>query len=175
MDCTTEFKKKHRGLDLGADYLALERLYDAAEATKMELSNRVSSSISLPFITADMTGPKHMDVTLTRSQYEAVVDPVLRRLDDPCAKILRSTNLKPSELQVRDQDQARQMRELKGVPDLAVLKRWWKTVMCTSEAGAVLQVPTEVVADRLLLSWLCGLRACSSRAAGHGWPSCAAT
>ena len=49
----------------------------------MELSNRVSSSISLPFITADMTGPKHMDVTLTRSQYEAVVDPVLRRLDDP--------------------------------------------------------------------------------------------
>lgn len=97
---TIEFRKKNRGLDLGGDYLALERLYDAAESTKMELSNRVSSSISLPFITADHSGPKHMDVTLTRSQYEAIVDPVLRRLQDPCLRVLQQANLTPKELQV---------------------------------------------------------------------------
>lgn len=97
---TIEFRKKYSGLDLGGDYLALERLYDAAESTKMELSNRVSSSISLPFITADHSGPKHMDVTLTRSQYEAIVDPVLRRLQDPCLRVLQQANLTPKELQV---------------------------------------------------------------------------
>lgn len=138
----------------------------------MELSNRVSSSISLPFITADMTGPKHMDVTLTRSQYEAVVDPVLRRLDDPCAKILRSTNLKPSELQVRGPARKGRAGLHEGTERTTRPERWLLKTVCT---GPLRQVPTEVLADRLLLSWLCGLRACSSRAAGHGWPSCAAT
>jgi molecular chaperone DnaK len=94
-----DFKKKHKGLDLGSDYLALERLHDAAEAAKVELSSKVSSNVRLPFITADHTGPKHLDATLSRAQLENLAAPLLDHLKAPFHTALDAAGLKPHELQ----------------------------------------------------------------------------
>ena len=87
------FKTKNAGLDLGTDYLALERLYDASEAAKLELSSKFSSSIRLPFITADHTGPKHLDADLSRAQYEKLCEPILSQLQDPFKQLLNDANI----------------------------------------------------------------------------------
>lgn len=94
----TDFKAKY-GVDLGMDYLALERLYDAAESAKLELSSKLSAAVSLPFITADHTGPKHLDARLTRAQYQALCDPLVSRLKEPYDRVLQQSNLLTTDLQ----------------------------------------------------------------------------
>jgi molecular chaperone DnaK len=77
-----EFKRDH-GIDLGNDKMALQRLYEAAEKAKIELSTTTSSQINLPFITADQTGPKHLDLQLTRAKLEELAHDLLERLVGP--------------------------------------------------------------------------------------------
>ena len=69
-----EFKKENNGIDLKADKLALQRLKDAAEKAKIELSNALETDINLPFITADATGPKHLNINITRAKFESLID-----------------------------------------------------------------------------------------------------
>jgi molecular chaperone DnaK len=92
-----EFKKS-QGIDLGKDRLALQRLREAAEAAKIELSSSMTTDVNLPFITADQSGPKHMNVKLSRSKLEQIADPLLSRTRDPCKKCLKDAGLEASEL-----------------------------------------------------------------------------
>jgi len=94
---TSEFKKE-QGIDLSADTLALQRLREAAEKAKMELSSATTTDINLPFITADATGPKHFNLKLTRAKLEALVDDLVSRTIDPCKACLRDAGLKASEI-----------------------------------------------------------------------------
>ncbi len=88
----TEFKKD-QGIDIKNDKMALQRLKEAAEKAKMELSSSTETSINLPFITADASGPKHLDVKLTRAKLESLVADLLDNLEEPCKKALREANL----------------------------------------------------------------------------------
>jgi len=88
-----DFKKKNGGVDLSTDYLALERLYEAAEATKIELSTSLSSDVSLPFISADHRGPKHLNNSFTRAQYNAIIEPLLHHLDKPWKELLAKNGI----------------------------------------------------------------------------------
>ena len=88
----TEFKKD-QGIDVKSDKMALQRLKEAAEKAKMELSSSTETSINLPFITADASGPKHLDVKLTRAKLESLVADLLDNLEEPCKKALREANL----------------------------------------------------------------------------------
>jgi molecular chaperone DnaK len=92
-----EFKKTE-GIDLRTDPMAHQRLKEAAEKAKCELSTQVESTVNLPFITADASGPKHMNITLTRSKFEALVEPTLERLRQPCLKAIQDAKLKTSEI-----------------------------------------------------------------------------
>lgn len=92
-----EFKKEH-GIDLSADKMALQRLRDAAEKAKIELSGTQSTEINQPFITMDATGPKHLAMTLTRAQLENLVAPLIERTKAPCLKALKDANLSPANL-----------------------------------------------------------------------------
>ncbi|UCC97546.1 MAG: molecular chaperone DnaK [Phycisphaerales bacterium] len=92
-----EFKKTE-GIDLRQDPMAHQRLKEAAEKTKCELSTQVESTVNLPFITADASGPKHLQITLTRSKFESLVDPVLERLKNPCHKALDDAKLKAGDV-----------------------------------------------------------------------------
>merc|ERR1712216_438765 len=94
---TTEFKKD-QGIDLSADTLALQRLREAAEKAKMELSSATTTDINLPFITADATGPKHFNVKLTRSKLEQLVGDLVERTIEPCKACVRDAGLKASEI-----------------------------------------------------------------------------
>ena len=87
-----EFKKE-QGIDLRGDKMALQRLKEAAEKGKMELSSATETSINLPFITADASGPKHLDIKLTRAKLEALVSDLLDNLEKPCKTALREANL----------------------------------------------------------------------------------
>ncbi len=78
--------KKDTGIDLSKDILALQRLKDAAEKGKIELSSRQETEINLPYITADATGPKHLNVKLTRSKLESLVEDLIERTIEPCRK-----------------------------------------------------------------------------------------
>merc|ERR1719460_1957541 len=95
---TTEFKKD-QGIDLSSDTLALQRLREAAEKAKMELSSATNTDINLPFITADATGPKHFNVKLTRAKLETLVDDLVTRTIEPCKACMRDAGLKASEIQ----------------------------------------------------------------------------
>ncbi len=88
----TEFKKD-QGIDVKSDKMALQRLKEAAEKAKMELSTSTETSINLPFITADASGPKHLDVKLTRAKLESLVADLLDNLENPCKKALKEANL----------------------------------------------------------------------------------
>lgn len=88
----TEFKKD-QGIDVKSDKMALQRLKEAAEKAKMELSTSTETSINLPFITADASGPKHLDVKLTRAKLESLVADLLDNLEKPCKKALKEANL----------------------------------------------------------------------------------
>jgi molecular chaperone DnaK len=88
----TEFKKD-TGIDLGLDRMALQRLREAAEKAKIELSAMQTTDINLPFITADASGPKHLQKTLTRAKFEQLVDDLLERTKEPCKKALSDAGL----------------------------------------------------------------------------------
>jgi len=88
----SEFKKE-QGIDLTKDKLALQRLKEAAEKAKIELSSAVQTDINLPYITADATGPKHLALKLTRAKYEALVDDLIQRTVEPCKKALKDAGL----------------------------------------------------------------------------------
>ncbi len=87
-----EFKKEH-GIDLSKDKMALQRLRDAAEKAKIELSGVASTEINQPFITMDATGPKHLSLTLTRSKLESLCHNLIERTAEPCVKALRDAGL----------------------------------------------------------------------------------
>ncbi|MCB1559339.1 MAG: molecular chaperone DnaK [Alphaproteobacteria bacterium] len=92
-----EFKKE-QGIDLRQDKLALQRLKEAAEKAKIELSSTTQTEVNLPFITADASGPKHLNVKLSRAKFESLVDDLVRRTIDPCKAALKDAGLKPSEI-----------------------------------------------------------------------------
>ena len=92
-----EFRKE-QGIDLRSDRLALQRLKEAAEKAKIELSSSVQTDVNLPFITADQHGPKHLNIKLTRSKLEALVDDLIQRTIGPCASALKDAGLRASEI-----------------------------------------------------------------------------
>jgi len=92
-----EFKKE-QGIDLRTDRLALQRLKDAAEKAKIELSSATQTDVNLPFITADQNGPKHLAVKLTRAKLEALVDDLIQRTIAPCKSALQDAGLQASEI-----------------------------------------------------------------------------
>ena len=92
-----EFRKEH-GIDLSGDSMALQRLREAAEKVKMDLSTLMESEINLPFITADATGPKHLQLKLTRAHLEQMIEPLIKRTLDPCKKALTDAGLTPSDI-----------------------------------------------------------------------------
>jgi len=92
-----EFKKE-QGIDLRSDRLALQRLKEAAEKAKIELSSSMQTEVNLPFITADQTGPKHLNIKLTRAKLEALVDDLVQRTIEPCRNALKDAGLKASEI-----------------------------------------------------------------------------
>ncbi|MEW9806320.1 molecular chaperone DnaK [Mesorhizobium marinum] len=92
-----EFKKE-QGIDLKNDKLALQRLKEAAEKAKIELSSSQQTEINLPFITADQTGPKHLTLKLTRAKFEQLVDDLVQRTIEPCKAALKDAGLKSGEI-----------------------------------------------------------------------------
>jgi molecular chaperone DnaK len=92
-----EFKKE-QGIDLSQDSMALQRLKEAAEKAKCELSSSQQTDINLPFITADATGPKHLNVTLTRSKLDQLVDDLIERSKDPVFKCLKDADISKNEI-----------------------------------------------------------------------------
>lgn len=94
-----EFKKE-QGIDLRGDRQALQRLKESAEKAKIELSNTVSTDINLPFITADASGPKHLNMTLTRAKLESLTSSLVQRSIDPCKAALRDAGVDASEIDV---------------------------------------------------------------------------
>jgi molecular chaperone DnaK len=88
----TEFKND-TGIDLSKDRLALQRLREAAEKAKVELSNVANAEINLPFVTADASGPKHLQKTLTRSKFEQMTDDLFERTKEPCRKALKDAGI----------------------------------------------------------------------------------
>jgi len=91
--------QRDQGIDLRKDKLALQRLKEAAEKAKIELSSSKETEINLPFITADATGPKHMVLKLTRAKLEALVDDLIARTMEPCKAALKDAGVKASEIQ----------------------------------------------------------------------------
>ena len=92
-----EFKKEN-GIDLSQDRMALQRLREAAEKAKKELSTTMETDINLPFITADQNGPKHMNMKLSRSKLESLVEDLVQRTIGPCEKALSDADLKASDI-----------------------------------------------------------------------------
>ena len=92
-----EFKKE-QGIDLRGDRLALQRLKEAGEKAKIELSSSMQTEVNLPFITADQNGPKHLNIKLTRAKLEALVDDLIQKTIEPCRNALKDAGLKASEI-----------------------------------------------------------------------------
>ena len=92
-----EFQKE-QGIDLRKDPLALQRLKEAAEKAKIELSSSTQTEVNLPFITADQSGPKHLQIKLTRAKLEALVDDLIQRTIEPCKKALKDAGLEPKDI-----------------------------------------------------------------------------
>ena len=90
--------KKDQGIDLSKDKMALQRLKEAAEKAKCELSTVQETEITLPFVTADASGPKHLNLKITRSKFEALVDDLLQRTAGPCKQALADAGIKMSEI-----------------------------------------------------------------------------
>jgi len=90
--------KKDQGIDLRNDKMALQRLKEAAEKAKMELSSSQETDINLPFITADASGPKHLNIKLTRAKLEAMVDDLIEKVVDPCKTALKDAGMKQSDI-----------------------------------------------------------------------------
>ena len=90
--------KKEQGIDLSKDPMALQRLKEGAEKAKMELSTTTQTEINLPFITADQSGPKHLNMTLTRAKFEQLVDDLIQRTLPPMKQALQDAGLQPSQI-----------------------------------------------------------------------------
>jgi len=90
--------RKDQGIDLRKDRMALQRLKEAAEKAKMELSSSMETEVNLPFITADASGPKHLNMKLTRAKVESLVEDLIVKLEGPCRQALRDAGLKPSDV-----------------------------------------------------------------------------
>jgi len=90
--------RKDQGIDLRNDKMALQRLKEAAEKAKMELSSSMETEVNLPFITADASGPKHLNIRLTRAKLEGLVSDLLENLERPCIVALKDAGLDPSEI-----------------------------------------------------------------------------
>lgn len=98
IDFIAEEFQKEQGIDLRKDRLALQRLKEAAEKAKIELSSAMQTDINLPFISADANGPKHLNVKLTRSKYESLVDDLVQRTIEPCKAALKDAGLSASQI-----------------------------------------------------------------------------
>tara|TARA_E500000081_G_scaffold88378_1_gene89443 strand:- start:2496 stop:4403 length:1908 start_codon:yes stop_codon:yes gene_type:complete len=98
IDYIAEQFKKDNGIDLRSDKLALQRMKEAAEKAKIELSSAVQTDVNLPFVTADASGPKHLNVKLTRSQYESLVDDLITKSIDPCKAALKDAGVSASDI-----------------------------------------------------------------------------
>jgi molecular chaperone DnaK len=94
----TEFKKE-QGVDLKNDVLALQRLKEAAEKAKIELSNSTQTDINLPYITADASGPKHLNIKLTRAKLESLVDELIQRTIEPCKIAIKDAGVSVNDIQ----------------------------------------------------------------------------
>lgn len=93
----TEFKKD-QGIDLKTDKMALQRLKEAAEKAKIELSSAQETEINLPFITADQSGPKHLQIKLSRAKFDQMTEDLVKRSMEPCRKALADAGMKPSDI-----------------------------------------------------------------------------
>lgn len=93
----TEFKRES-GVDLGQDVMALQRLKEAAERTKIELSNNTQTDVNLPYITADATGPKHLNVKITRAKLESLVEDLIERSIKPCQQAMQDAGVTASDI-----------------------------------------------------------------------------
>ena len=98
IDFLADVFKKENGIDLRSDKLALQRLKEGAEKAKIELSSSVQTDINLPFITADQSGPKHLNVKLTRAKYEDLVDDLVKGSLGPCKSALKDAGIKASDI-----------------------------------------------------------------------------
>ena len=98
VDFLAEEFKKDQGIDLKADKLALQRLKEEAEKAKKELSSASQYEVNLPFITADATGPKHLNIKLTRAKFESLVEDLIKRTIEPCRKALKDAGKSASEI-----------------------------------------------------------------------------
>ena len=90
--------KKDSGVDLRGDKLAMQRVKEAAEKTKIELSSTTQTDISLPFVTADASGPKHLNVKITRAKFEALVGDLIERTLTPCKTALKDADISASDI-----------------------------------------------------------------------------
>ena len=98
IDYIAEEFKKENGIDLRKDQMALQRLKEAAERAKKDLSQQTTTDINLPFITADATGPKHLQMALTRAKFEQLVDPLIEKCRGPVLRALTDAKMKPSDI-----------------------------------------------------------------------------
>jgi molecular chaperone DnaK len=98
MDYMIDEFKKESGIDLTKDMLALQRLKDAAEKAKIELSSSAQTEVNLPYVTADATGPKHLVVKITRSKFESLVDELIRRSIEPCKVAMKDAGVIASDI-----------------------------------------------------------------------------
>ncbi|OGG43974.1 MAG: molecular chaperone DnaK [Candidatus Handelsmanbacteria bacterium RIFCSPLOWO2_12_FULL_64_10] len=98
IDWLAEEFQRENGIDLRKDPMALQRLKEAAEKAKIELSSSMQTDVNLPFITADASGPKHLNVTLTRARLEQLVEDLIERTKGPCLQALKDARLSPSQI-----------------------------------------------------------------------------
>ncbi|MEM7449532.1 MAG: molecular chaperone DnaK [Myxococcota bacterium] len=94
----TEEFRKDSGIDVSKDKMVLQRLKDAAEKAKIELSNKLEATINLPFLTADASGPKHLNIRLTRAKLESMIEDIVERTLEPCRKALSDAGKSPSDI-----------------------------------------------------------------------------
>src|SRR5205085_7865823 len=90
--------RKDQGIDLSKDKMALQRLKEAAEKAKIELSSTMSTDINLPFITADQSGPKHLNMQLTRAKFEQLIGDIVQRTMGPLKQALSDAGLEPKDI-----------------------------------------------------------------------------
>ena len=98
MDYLIDEFKKESGVDLSKDQLALQRLKESAEKAKIELSSSASTTVNLPYVTADATGPKHLNVTISRSKFESLVEELINRSIEPCKVALKDAKLSATDI-----------------------------------------------------------------------------
>ena len=98
IDYVADEFRKQQGIDIRSDAMALQRLKEACEKAKCELSNSMETTINLPFITADQSGPKHLQQTITRTKFESLCEDLFKRLGDPCQTALKDAKLSPKDI-----------------------------------------------------------------------------